>query len=124
MGVRVSKRLVAVLIKRARIVGLPGSAKVKRLHGVATADDLVHCKFHRLSPNELWVTDITEHPPREEMIFCCAVKDTFSRKIVGWSIDSVQDTNLVVNALDMAIKNRQPAAGGIIHANHGVHLTS
>ncbi|GAA1219038.1 hypothetical protein GCM10009655_18110 [Rhodoglobus aureus] len=65
MGVRVSERLVAVLMSQASIVGLPGLpglAKVKRLHGVATADDLVHRKFYRLSPNELWVTDITEHP--------------------------------------------------------------
>ena len=124
MGIRVSKRLVAVLMSHARIAGLPGPAKVKRLHGVATADDLVHRKFHRLSPNELWVTDITEHPTREGKIFCCAVMDTFSRKIVGWSIDNAQDSTLVVNALDMAIKNRQPAAGGIVHADHGVQFTS
>ena len=50
--------------------------------------------------------------------------DTFSRKIVGWSIDNAQDSTLVVNALDMAIKNRQPAAGGIVHADHGVQFTS
>jgi putative transposase len=62
MGVRVSERLVAVLMSHARIAGLQGPAKVKRLHCVATADDLVHRKFHRLSPNELWVADIKEHP--------------------------------------------------------------
>lgn len=50
--------------------------------------------------------------------------DTFSRKIVGWSIDNAQDSALVVNALDMAIKNRQPAVGGIVHADHGVQFTS
>jgi hypothetical protein len=44
------------------LTGLPGPAKVKRLRGIATSDDLVHRKFHRLTPNELWVTDITEHP--------------------------------------------------------------
>ena len=55
MGVRVSERLVAVLMSQAQIAGLRGPAKVKRLHGVATADDLVHRKFHRLPPNELWV---------------------------------------------------------------------
>ena len=87
MNVQVSERLVAVLMSRAGIRGLPGPAKVKRLHGIATADDLVHRKFHRLSPNELWITDITEHPTREGKIYCCAVMDTFSRKIVGWSID-------------------------------------
>ena len=43
---------------------------------------------------------------------------------MGWSIDNAQDSNLVVNALDMAIKNRQPAAGGIVHADHGVQFTS
>jgi putative transposase len=113
MDVRVSERLVAVLMSNARIAGLPGPAKVKRLHGIATADDLVHRKFHRLSPNELWVTDITEHPTREGKIFCCAVMDTFSRKIVGWSIDNAQDSTLVVNALDMAIKNRQQMENAI-----------
>lgn len=44
----------------------------------------------------------------------------FSRKIVGWSTDSA----LVVNALDLAIRNRQPVAGGIVHADHGVQFTS
>ena len=124
MKLHVSERLVAVLMSKAGIRGLPGPAKVKRLHGIATADDLVHRKFHRLSPNELWITDITEHPTREGKIYCCAVMDTFSRKIVGWSIDNAQDSTLVVNALDMAIKNRQPAAGGIVHADHGVQFTS
>ena len=124
MKLQVSERLVAVLMSRADIRGIPGPAKVKRLHGIATADDLVHRKFHRLSPNELWITDITEHPTREGKIYCCAVMDTFSRKIVGCSIDSAQDSALIVNALDMAIKNRQPLEGGIAHADHGVQFTS
>ena len=50
--------------------------------------------------------------------------DIFSRKIVGWSIDNAQDSNLVVNTLDMAIKNRQPPTGGIVHADHRVQFTS
>lgn len=57
-------------------------------------------------------------------MFCCCVMDTFSRKIVGWSIDTVQNSNLVVNALDMALKNRKPAPGGVVHADHGVQFTS
>jgi putative transposase len=52
------------------------------------------------------------------------VLDTFSRRIVGWSIDSIQNANLVVNALDMAIKNRDPEPGGIVHADHGAQFTS
>lgn len=69
-------------------------------------------------------TDITEHPTREGKVFCAAVLDACSRKIVGWAIDSKQDSTLVVNALDMAIRARTPAPGGIVHADHGVRFTS
>ena len=124
MGVVASERLVAVLMSLAGIRGLPGPARVKKLRGVVTADDLVNRKFHRLSPNELWVTDITEHRTKEGKVFCCCVMDTFSRRIVGWSIDTVQNSNLVVNALDMALKNRKPVPGGVVHADHGVQFTS
>jgi transposase InsO family protein len=55
-------------------------------------------------PNELWVTDITQHRTREGWLYCAAVLDAYSRRIVGWSIDSKQDSTLVVTALDMAIR--------------------
>jgi len=58
----VSERLVATLMQKAGIAGLPGPAKVKRIKGIPTADDLVQRKFARLEIDELWVTDITEHP--------------------------------------------------------------
>jgi transposase InsO family protein len=101
MGVHVSERLVAVLMSMNRIAGLPSVGKVKRLRGVVTAGDLVNRKFYRPHPNELWVTDITKHPTREGKVYCCAVLDAFSRRIIGWSIDTVANSNLVVNALDM-----------------------
>ena len=50
--------------------------------------------------------------------------DTCSRRIVGWSIDTVQDAQLVVNALDMAITQRSTKRGSIVHADHGVQFTS
>ena len=50
--------------------------------------------------------------------------DAFARKIVGWWIANAQDSNLLVNALVLAIKNRRPAARGIVHADHGVQYTS
>lgn len=108
MGVTVSSRLVSVLMTQAGIYGLPGPARVKRLRGVVTSDDLVNRKFHQLRPNELWVTDIAEHPTREGKVYCAAVLDAFSRRIIGWSIDSRQDTTLVINALDMAIQAARP----------------
>ena len=63
---------------------LPRGAKL----ATVTSLDLVRCEFTRKGPNELWVTDITEHPTSEGKIYCCVVLDTFSRKVVGWSIDS------------------------------------
>ena len=123
-GVHVSVNLVGILMHDAGIAGLPGPAKVKRIKGVPTADDLVQRKFARNSLDELWVTDITEHKTREGKVYCCCVMDTCSRRIVGWSIDTVQDSQLVVNALDMAIKQRRVKRGGIVHADHGVQFTS
>lgn len=120
----VSERLVAVLMQKAGIAGLPGPAKVKRIRGIPTADDLVQRKFARSAIDELWVTDITEHATREGKVFCCCVLDTCSRRIVGWAIDSCQDTDLVVNALDMAIKQRRIKRGSIVHADHGSQFTS
>ncbi|GJN99256.1 hypothetical protein NJB18091_29470 [Mycobacterium marinum] len=65
MGITGCPRTVSVLMTLAGIYGPPGPVRVKRLRGVATADDLVNRKFHRLAPNELWVTDITQHRTRE-----------------------------------------------------------
>jgi putative transposase len=125
-GVFVSERLVAVLMHNAEISGLPSISKAKsrRIKMVAPSDDLVNRQFTRDGLNELWVSDITEHRTKEGTIYCCCVLDTCSRRIVGWSIDSVQDSNLVVNALDMAIKQRQTKKGSIVHADHGVQFTS
>jgi transposase InsO family protein len=109
---------------KAGIGGLPSPTLVKRLKSEATADDVVNRKFHRLSLNELCVTDITEHSTREGKVFCVAALDTCSRKIIGWAIDSKQDLTLVINDLDMAIRARTPAPGGIVHADHGVQFTS
>ncbi|GHD80266.1 hypothetical protein GCM10010317_102060 [Streptomyces mirabilis] len=83
MGIQVCSRTVSVLMTQAGIYGLPGPVRIKRLRGVVTADDLVNRKFHRLRPNELWVTDITQHRTTEGWVYCAAVLDAFSRKIVG-----------------------------------------
>jgi transposase InsO family protein len=123
-GIHVSLNLVTLLMHNAGVAGLPGPAKVRRIKGTPSADDLVERKFARSSLDELWVTDITEHRTREGKVYCCAVMDTCSRRIIGWSIDSVQDAQLVVNALDMAIQQRAVKRGSIVHADHGVQFTS
>jgi len=123
-GIGVSERLVWRLMHDAGIHGLPGPAKAKKVRGIPTSDDLVERRFARSRLNELWVSDITEHATKEGKVFCCCVMDTCSRKIIGWSIDTVQDSQLVINALDMAISRRTVRAGGIVHTDHGVQFTS
>ena len=75
-------------------------------------------------PNQLWVTDITEHSAKEGTFYACVVLDVFSRKAVGWAVDRRPETSLVNSALFMAHSCRQPGTGGIIHADHGTQFTS
>jgi len=63
-------------------------------------------------------------PPAERKVYCAVVLDTFSRRVVGWSIYSSQTAALVTNALAMAIANRDPQPGVIVHSDHGVQFTS
>lgn len=70
------------------------------------AADLVERNFTHSEPNQLWVTDITEHKTREGKVYCWAVLDVYSRRVVGWSIDSSPTAALATNALGMAIDSR------------------
>ena len=87
-GIRVSQVLVTILMHNAEIAGIPGPRKVKRIKGIPTSDDLVQRKFERSSLDELWVTDITEHPTREGKVYCCCVLDRASTSWVGPSTRS------------------------------------
>jgi len=120
----VSRKLVHKLMAELRLKGLPTRKQRKRLANVATAEDLVCRDFTRDAPNQLWLTDITEHPTREGKVYCCVVLDAHSRRVVGWSIDSHQASSLVTNALQMAISNRTPPGGTVIHSDHGTQFTS
>ncbi len=82
--------------------------------------DLVNRRFTVDAPLRLWITDITEHPTEEGRIYCAAVMDTYSRPIIGWSIANHMRTELVTDALDMAILRRQPDGGKtILRSDHG-----
>lgn len=87
--------------------------------------DLVNRQFTVDAPDRLWVTDITEHPTAEGKLYCAAVMDSYSRKIVGWSMAEHIRTELVLDALGMAIIRRRPADGQtILHSDHGSQYTS
>ncbi len=124
-GIVVGHNAVAMLISRAGIAGRTGAPKRRGMPGVATAEDLVDRVFVREGPNQLWVTDITEHPTREGKVYCAVVLDAFSRRVVGWSISHNPTAALTSNALGMAVEQRDAARGEtVIHSDHGTQFTS
>ena len=118
-GITVGHNAVAMLMHRADIAGRNGARK-RSVPGAPTADDLVDRIFVRDRPNQLWVTDITEHPTREGKVYCAVVLDAFSRRVVGWSISHNPTAALTSNALGMAIEQRDAHRGEtVIHSDHG-----
>ena len=125
-GIIVNRKTIRKIMRAQHLHGLPGMRKTFRSKANrASTADLVERRFDRPAPNQLWVTDITEHPTREGKVYCCVILDVFSRRVVGWSIDSHQATPLVTNALGMAIANRAPERDStVIHSDHGTQFTS
>lgn len=123
-GIAVGHCAVQMLMHRAGIAGVTGRPRYRRIPNSPSASDRVKRDFARNEPDQLWVTDITEHPTMEGKIYCAVVLDAYSRRVVGWSIDSNQETSLVTNALGMAIANRNPTEETVIHSDQGTQFTS
>ena len=86
-------------------------------------DDLVRRAFGATAPNQLWFADITEHPTAEGKLYLCAIKDAFSGRIVGYSMDSRMKASLAVAALNNAIALRRPN-GTVVHSDRGSQFRS
>ena len=123
-GIAVGHQQVEMLMRRAGLQGLPGRKRWRTRHDTPTAIDLVDRNFSVDEPDVLWITDITEHPTREGKVYCCVVLDAYSRRVVGWSIDANQTAALVTNGLGMALENRSPEPGAILHSDHGTQFAS
>src|SRR5664280_3723157 len=98
------------MMRHTGINGTMGNPRCKSKQQVPTASGLVERQFARSAPNEPWLTDATEHRTREGRISRAVAMDTYSRRVVGWSVDASPDTVLVTNRLVMAISDRGPSA--------------
>jgi putative transposase len=126
-GIRVSRKRVERLMRSAGISGLVPKKRGRttiRVPGVRVADDLVERQFRPAAPNVLWVADITYLRSWEGWLYLVAVQDAFSRRIVGWSMADHMRSDLVVDALSMAIARRRPEAGLIHHSDQGSQFVS
>jgi putative transposase len=127
LGMAVNRKRVARLMRQAGIQGLYRRKRcwtTVRDPAAEPAPDLVNRHFTVEEPDRLWITDITEHPTGEGKVYCAAVMDAYSRLIIGWSINRHMRTELVTDALGMAIIRRKPADDTILHSDHGSQYTS
>ncbi len=126
-GVRVGRKRVERLMREAGLSGLLKRRRGRttlRVPGVRVADDLVDRRFSREGPNRLWVADITYLSTWEGWLYLAAVQDAFSRRIVGWAMAEHMRSELVVEALEMAVHRRRPGAGLVHHSDQGSQYVS
>ena len=129
MGIRCGRKRVARLMRKA---GLEGCLRGRRRRKGTTlkdsaatpASDLLRRNFTAKAPNRLWVADITYIKTEEGFLYLSFVLDAYSRRLVGWAMATHLRTELVVEALQMAIWRRKPQAGLIHHSDQGVQYTS
>jgi len=112
--------------------GLCGAQPGRKRRWLTVADDtaprpadLVERRFLAERPNQLWVSDLTYLKTREGFVYLAFVLDVYSRMIVGWQTATHLKTDLVLDALEMAVHLRRPAAGELVaHTDRGSQYTS
>ncbi len=130
LGVRCARKRVARLMRIAGLFGCGGPRRKirttlrSRVERTPPAPDLVKRNFTPEAPDRLWVADITYVRTWEGWLYLSFVLDAYSRKIVGWSMSNHLKTEMVVDAVNMAIYNRRPAPGLIHHSDRGSQYTS
>lgn len=125
-GHRTSERRVWRLCRDHRIwsTTTKKGRRGKGRPGPAVHDDLVRRNFTAQRPDQIWLTDITEHPTAQGKLYCCAIKDLFSNRIVGYAIDERMTAQLATTALRTAIARRRPAGTVVVHSDRGSQFRS
>jgi putative transposase len=121
-GVHVGRKRVARLMRAAGLVGCHRRRRrglTRRDPQAAPAPDLVNRAFTAPAPDRVWTADITYIPTWSGWLYLAIVLDIFSRRVVGWAMADHLRTELVIDALDMAIWNRRPAEGLVHHSDQG-----
>lgn len=127
-GARHSRKRIARLMREAGLVGAShrrgNPITTRRNKEARPAPDLVDRNFVATDPNRLWVADITYVPTAAGFLYLAVVLDAFSRRVVGWAMADHLRTELVLEALGMALWQRRPAPGVVFHSDHGCQYTS
>ena len=125
--VHCGRKRVARLMRGAGLEGVHRRRRqglTRRDPGASPSDDLVERDFRPTEPNRLWVADITQQRCWDGWLYVAVVIDAYSRRVVGWSMADHLRTELVLDALNMAVAHRRPAGAVIHHSDHGCQYTS
>jgi putative transposase len=126
-GIFCGRKRVARLMQEQQLSARKSKRKPRTTnsqHGFPLAPNLLEQDVTADAPNKKWVSDFTYLETREGWLYLAGVLDTYSRKIVGWSMSERHDTALVQAALHMALQQRQPEAGLIHHSDRGSEYAS
>jgi len=124
MGMCLSKNYVAAILRNAGLRACNGKQFRYRSRYEARInleDNLLERNFKADRPNQKWVTDMTYIWVNGKWLYLVAVMDLYSRAIVGWSLDTDE---LICNAMQMALVNRDIKKGLIVHSDRGVQFRS
>jgi len=127
MGETASENQVARLARLARIQAQIGYKKKPGVYGgkpSVVVDNTLDRLFAVDAPDRAWVTGITYPRTHEGFAYPCVVIDLFSRRVVGWAVQSRQASELAVQSLLIAIWRRKPEPGLLIHSDQGAQFTS
>ena len=124
-GIRAGENRVARLCSQQQLWSVFSKKRgLSRQAGPPVHDDLVGRQFTATGCDRTWLTDITEHPTGEGKLYLCAIKDVYSNRIVGYSMDSRMTAGLAVSALRNAIALRSPAGTVVVHSDRGSQFRS
>jgi len=126
-GVHVGRKRVARLMRQAQLAGVSRRRHVwttRRDPAARPAPDLVQRAFMAEGPNQLWVADITYIATWAGFLYLAVVVDAWSRRVVGWAMATHLRTELVLDALNMAVGQRRPRRPVIHHSDQGCQYTS
>jgi putative transposase len=125
-GVHIGRKRVARLMRAAGVQGVSRRKRrgtTRRDPAAAPAPDLVSRDFAAVGPDRLWVADITYIPTWAGFLYLAVVLDVWSRRVIGWAMATHLRTELVLDAVNMAVAQRQPTAV-IHHSDQGWQYTS
>jgi putative transposase len=127
LGTRCSRKRVERLMRKAGLRGCMRGRRIattRRGKRAVPAKDLVRRNFQATKTDKIWVADITYVATREGFLYLAFILDAHSRRIVGWAMENHLRTEIVVDALQMAVWKRKPAPGLVHHSDQGVQYTA